>query len=151
MLKLVMVRMRSMNLLLRWMWDLESFLVGLDLCYEKLFFIVHIEKIAIFFMFELHKRVFHSLDLNPSGNRRFSILVSQLNCNDANIPPDGCLQYFRGTTGRISIFLLTKCPKERIGVWKKKYILGVICLYIVKKERYQTFYQFLFRDNELHA
>ena len=33
------------------------------------------------------------------GSRRFSILVSQLNCDDANIPPDGCLQYFRGKTG----------------------------------------------------
>ena len=143
-----------MNLLLRWMWDLESFLVGLDLCYEKLFFIFHIEKKAIFFMFKLHKRVFHSLDLNPSGNRRFSILVSQLNCNDANIPPDGCLQYFRGTTG-LSVFdfyfLINKMSRGTIQCVEKKYILGVICLYIVKKERYQTFYQFLFRDNELHA
>ena len=33
------------------------------------------------------------------GNRRFSILVSQFNCDDENIPPDGCLQYFRGKTG----------------------------------------------------
>ena len=40
--------------------------MGLDLCYEKLFFIFHIEKIALFFIFELRKRVFHSLDLNPS-------------------------------------------------------------------------------------
>ena len=38
------------------------------------------------------------------GNRRFSILVSQLNCDDENIPPDGCLQYFRGKTGT---YLLT--------------------------------------------
>ena len=36
-------------------------LVGLDLCYEKIFFIFHIE------IFELQKRVFHRLDLNPSA------------------------------------------------------------------------------------
>ena len=40
------------------------YLVGLDLCYEKLILIFHIEKIALF---EFQKRVFHSLDLNPSG------------------------------------------------------------------------------------
>ena len=41
------------------------YLVGLDLCYEKLILIFHIEKIALF---EFQKRVFHSLDLNPSGS-----------------------------------------------------------------------------------
>ena len=40
--------------------------VGLDLCYEKLFFIFHIEEIALFLIFEIQKMVFHSLDLNLS-------------------------------------------------------------------------------------
>jgi hypothetical protein len=40
--------------------------VGLDLCYEKLLFIFHIEKIALFLIYEIQKIVFHSLDLNPS-------------------------------------------------------------------------------------
>ena len=46
-------------------------LVGLDLCYEKLIFVFHIEIIALFFMFEVQKIVFHSLDLNPSGSDVF--------------------------------------------------------------------------------
>ena len=41
--------------------------MGLDLCYEKSILIFHIEKIALFFVFEVQKMVFHSLDLNPSG------------------------------------------------------------------------------------
>ena len=41
--------------------------VGLDLCYEKLILIFDIEKIALFFIFEVQKMIFHSLDLNPSG------------------------------------------------------------------------------------
>ena len=41
--------------------------MGLDLCYEKLIFIFHIEKITLFFIFEVQKIVFHSLDLNPSA------------------------------------------------------------------------------------
>ena len=40
--------------------------VGLDLCYEKLTFIFYIEKIALFFIFEVQNMVFHSLDLNLS-------------------------------------------------------------------------------------
>ena len=41
--------------------------VGLDLCYEKLILIFDIEKIALSFIFEVQKMVFHSLDLNLSG------------------------------------------------------------------------------------
>ena len=47
--------------------EISNALVGLDLGYEKLFSIFHIEKIALFFVFERRKMVFHSLDLNPSG------------------------------------------------------------------------------------
>ena len=43
--------------------------VGLDLCYEKLILIFHIEKMALFFTFEIQKMVFHSLDLNPLGSK----------------------------------------------------------------------------------
>jgi serine/threonine protein kinase len=45
--------------------DMQTVMVGLDLCYEKLILIFHIEKIALFFIFEMQKKVFHSLDLNP--------------------------------------------------------------------------------------
>ena len=40
---------------------------SLDLCYGKLLFIFQIEKIVLFFLFEIQKMVFHSLDLNPSA------------------------------------------------------------------------------------
>ena len=38
---------------------------ALDLSYEKLFFILQIEKIAKFFLFKIQKMVFCSLNLNP--------------------------------------------------------------------------------------
>ena len=34
-----------------------------------------------------------------TGNRQFSLRVSQLLCNDIMRPNDGCLQYYTGTTG----------------------------------------------------
>ena len=34
----------------------------------KKYLIFHIEKIALFYIFELQKRIFHSLDLNPSAD-----------------------------------------------------------------------------------
>jgi uncharacterized secreted protein with C-terminal beta-propeller domain len=65
--------------------------VGLDLCYEKLLFIFHIEKIAIFFLFEIQKMVFHSLDLNPSAviqQVRIEMKIKLMTDRNNSAPPE---------------------------------------------------------------
>ena len=65
--------------------DVPVMLVGLDLCYDKLILIYHIEKMALFFIFEIQKMVFHSLDLNPSdwSGKDCSCDESEDKCKDA--------------------------------------------------------------------
>eukprot|EP00095_Tigriopus_kingsejongensis_P006195 maker-scaffold252_size238019-snap-gene-1.34 protein:Tk06195 transcript:maker-scaffold252_size238019-snap-gene-1.34-mRNA-1 annotation:"hypothetical protein SINV_00302" len=43
-------------------------------------------------------------DAATSSMRKWNIQVSQLRCDQDTIPPQGCLQYFTGVTGRITTF-----------------------------------------------
>ncbi|XP_059099771.1 uncharacterized protein LOC131893679 isoform X2 [Tigriopus californicus] len=43
-------------------------------------------------------------DLAGSGTRQWNIKVTQYACGDENGGPDGCLQYFTGTTGTVSSY-----------------------------------------------
>ncbi|XP_059087690.1 uncharacterized protein LOC131884071 [Tigriopus californicus] len=49
--------------------------------------------------------------LSGSGTREWDIKVTQYNCGDEQGGPDGCLQYFTGTTGTVASFnFLTTSP-----------------------------------------
>ncbi|XP_040580114.1 uncharacterized protein [Lepeophtheirus salmonis] len=47
-----------------------------------------------------------TINFNPNSNiqRRWDIKVSFFHCQDPEIPPDGCLQYFTGTSGSFRSF-----------------------------------------------
>ena len=42
--------------------------------------------------------------VNVPGSREFEIKITQYRCNSEMRPPEGCLQYFTGTDGRITTF-----------------------------------------------